>query len=71
MQRQLPDLVYEQDQIAQDYDIDTDWGNPLLGFPPGGFGFHALRWKEYHANATAFPPFVLDWSLVTSPDVPK
>lgn len=67
----FPDLVYEQDQIAQDYDIDLDWNNPLLGFPPGGFGFHALRWKQYHANATAFPPFVLDWSLVSSPDVPK
>lgn len=67
----FPDLVYEQDQIAQDYEIDLDWGNPLLGFPPGGWGFHALRWKEYHANATAMPPFVLDWSLVTSPEVPK
>lgn len=66
-----PDLVYEQDQIAQDYDVDTNWSDPLLGFPPGGFGFHALRWKEYHANATASPPFVLDWSLVTSPAVPK
>ena len=67
-----PDLVYEQDQIAQNYDIDTDWNNTaLLGTPPGGFGFHALRWKEYHANATANPPFVLDWSLVSSPQVPK
>ncbi len=67
----FPDLIYEQDQIAQDYDIDSDWNNPLLGYPPGGWGFHALRWKEYHANATANPPYVLDWSLVTSPDVPK
>lgn len=67
----FPDLVYEQEQIAQDYDIDTDWNNPLLGFPPGGFGFHALRWKEYFANSLVSPPFTLDWSLVTSPAVPK
>lgn len=66
-----PDLVYEQDSIAEDYSMDLDWGNPLLGYPPGGFGFHALRWKEYHANITASPPFVLDWALVTSPAVPK
>lgn len=70
-----PDLVYEQDQISQDYDIDHDWSNPLLGYPPGGWGYHGLRWKEYHANAAlpvGDPPYVLDWNLVPSGvDVPK
>jgi hypothetical protein len=70
-----PNLVYEQDQITQDYDIDHDWNNPLLGFPPGGWGFHALRWKEYHANSflpVGDPPYVLDWTLVpVGVDVPK
>lgn len=62
-----PDLVYEQDQISQDYAIDHDFNNTaVLGYPPGGWGFHALRWKQYHANAhlpVNAPPYVLDWTL--------
>lgn len=71
-----PDLVYEQDQIAEDYDIDHDWmdmtGN--LGYPPGGWGYHALRWKEYHANdqlPPLDPPYILDWALGPPANIPK
>jgi hypothetical protein len=70
-----PDLVYEQDQITQDYDTDHDWGNPLVGSPPGGWGYHGLRWKEYHANSQLpfnDPPYILDWTLAPfGVDVPK
>jgi len=70
-----PDLVYEQDQITQDYDIDHVWGDPNLGTPPGGWGYHAMRWKDYHANANldvGESPYILDWALrPSSPDIPK
>lgn len=65
-----PDLVYEQDQINQDYDIDHDWNGDfgLLGYPPGGWGYHAMRWKDYHVDAS----FILDWALrPVSPEIPK
>ena len=62
------ELVYEMSQFADDYDIDHDWDNPPpgVGYPPGGMGFHALRWKFYRANATLDPgesPFIADWTL--------
>ncbi len=72
-----PDLVYEQAQIAEDYDIDHDWNDPSgnLGYPPGGWGYHALRWKEYQANSflpVGDPPYILDWALKPSGiDIPK
>jgi hypothetical protein len=70
-----PDLVYEQDQITQNYDIDHVWGGLNLGDPPGGWGYHAMRWKDYHANANLAvgeSPYILDWALrPVSPEIPK
>lgn len=58
-----PPIVYRQDQIDGNYTDDMEPGS-YLGFPPGGFGFHALRWKQYHASASSVPPYDLDLSRV-------
>jgi hypothetical protein len=67
-----PNLVYEQDQIAEDYDLDHDWADPngWLGFPPGGWGYHALRWKEYQANSFT-PGWQLNLTTNSPNEVPK
>lgn len=64
-----PDLVYQQGQFAQNYDIDHDWNQTAaLGMPPGGWGFHALRWKSYHAPTHTLNPWPPSGS---EPAVPK
>lgn len=55
-----PNVIYEQDRIGADY--ASDHIGP--GNEPGGWGYHALRWKEHHSNP-ASPSWTLDWSLAT------
>lgn len=64
-----PDLVYQQGEFTEDYDLDFDWNQTaILGSPPGGWGFHALRWKSYHVG----PTFTLTWPpLNSTPAVPR
>jgi len=53
-----PDLVYQQGEFANNYDMDHDWNQTAaLGYPPGGWGFHALRWKAHHAPAFTLNPW--------------
>jgi hypothetical protein len=61
-------MVYTMSEYDEDYDIDHDWNNPPpgVGYPPGGMGFHALRWKYYRANSQldpGDPPIEVDWTL--------
>ncbi len=61
-----PDLEYTMSEYTEDYDLDHDWNNPPpgVGNPPGGWGFHALRWKFYSANGNNPPnPWTVDWTL--------
>lgn len=73
-----PKLSYEMDYRNEDYDLDHDYGSgvPGLGSPlPGGFGYHALRWRYYQAN-DLHPPanWTVDWTLApngsVSPPIP-
>ncbi|MEM7350820.1 MAG: hypothetical protein AAF657_08440, partial [Acidobacteriota bacterium] len=64
-----PDLEYTMGAYNENYHIDHDWGNPPpgAGSPPGGFGYHALRWKSYWANSlTIGNPWTVDWTLAPS-----
>lgn len=61
-----PDLVYERSHINPSpdrYVIDHTFGNPFTtgSGVPGGWGYHALRWKYYYGNAHPSGPFDLNY----------
>lgn len=72
-----PDLQYTMRQYGKNYFQDHDFSSsdPNLGYPPGGYGYHALRWRFFEANDPLSPNYVsggvtLSWAPVF-PNVPK
>lgn len=73
-----PDLTYSMRQYGKNFAQDHDLSAPPaagLGVPPGGFGYHALRWRFFEATDPTSPNYVspavtLSFSSVY-PNVPK
>lgn len=74
----FPDLTYSMRQHGKNYAMDHDFFSPPpgAGSPPGGWGFHALRWRFYDANDPASPLFTpggvtVSWAAASTPAIPK
>jgi len=67
------DKVYERSFIPNDYLSDHLWGNPFTtaNGVPGGWGYHALRWKQYYAQSKPAPLSSTQVSFVGHTDIPQ
>ncbi|MFT3765099.1 MAG: hypothetical protein QM820_06235 [Minicystis sp.] len=69
-----PDLVSSMNHYGDDYSAEHSWSSPVpnAGSPPGGWAYHAMRWRYYEANAplNAPPPvtpYTINWGALTAP----
>lgn len=67
------DLHYDRSFAGSDYLTDHLWGNPFTTAHgvPGGWGYQALRWKQYHAQSKPAPWATTQLSFAGHSDIPQ